>query len=133
MNNDKAIQGNLFGNETEKKPGLVIDMNQSRQNRDEGIKNAVSHADAEIKEWSSKAYTFFIDQYLKHNVDGHFKAEDVRDYAQQVKFPLPPHARAWGGIMIKAKKDGFIEKVGIGPVRNAKAHCANAGTWIRIK
>lgn len=131
--NDSAIQGDLFGKQPEeKKPGLVINIDQSRQNRDEGIKKAVSHANKENRDWSSKAYIFFIDKFLKEN-NGNFKAEDVRSYAALVDFPLPPSARAWGGIMMKARKDGFIELVGIGPVRNAKAHRANAGTWIRIK
>jgi len=133
MIDTEPIQGDLFSKQPEdKKPGLVISIDQSRQNRDEGIRTAVGHADDEIQDWSSKAYIFFIEKYLKNN-DGNFKAEDVRSYAALVDFPLPPSARAWGGIMMKARKDGFIDLVGIGPVRNAKAHRANAATWIRIK
>jgi len=116
------------------KPALavILSIEGGCLNRDAGIDKAVTHADNEIPDWSRKAYMFLIDKYLKNN-DGEFQCEDVRSYAALVDFPLPPHARAWGGIIAKAAKDGFIQHTGIGPVRNAKAHRANAAIWIRIK
>lgn len=114
------------------KRAVILNIKDGRQNRDAGIKAAVTHADNEIFRWSEKGYRFLIEKFLQEH-NGNFMCEDVRSFAAQEDFELPPNSRAWGGVMMKAKKDGWIEKVGLGPVRNTKAHLANAGIWIRIK
>lgn len=97
--------------------------------RDAGIKKAVDHAESECPGWAGMAYKFFTEQFLpKHK---RFMGEDVRAYAAILDFQLPPHARAWGGIIAKAAKEFLIIKIGLNSVKNPKAHCANATVWER--
>ena len=57
--------------------------------------------------------------------------EDLRSYAAEVDFDLPPHARAWGSIIQRAAKEYLIIKISTGSVKNPKAHMANAAIWER--
>ena len=98
------------------------------QLRDAGIGLATEHADAVQPKWSQMAYLLLID-YLKDNK--RFMAEDFREYAAAKNFAMPPHARAWGGVMARAAREYIIIKTSIQPVKNPKAHCANAGVWER--
>jgi hypothetical protein len=108
---------------------LIFDLEQGRQLRDEGIKKAEDHANSVHPNWSEKAYEF-LKRYLKNMGGVEFQAEDVRSFAALVNFPLPDNARAWGGVFNRAIKENLIKKVGIGPVKNKKAHCANANIYI---
>lgn len=94
-----------------------------------GMALAQEHADAVTPGWSELAYQFLVNQFLP--LHKRFMAEDVRSYAAQVDFTLPPHARAWGGVIAKAAKEYLIIKTSIRPVKNPKAHCANAALWER--
>ena len=94
-----------------------------------GMSLAQEHADAVTPGWSELAYKFLINKFLP--LHKRFMAEDVRSYAAQVDFTLPPHARAWGGVIAKAAKEYLIIKTSIRPVKNPKAHCANAALWER--
>ncbi len=107
----------------------VLDIVQGRQLRDAGIAKAELHAEQETPEWKTKAFAVlqsFIQ--LQHSP---FMAEDVREYARLINFPQPPSNRAWGGVFVKACKEGLITKLGIQPVKNKNAHCANATLWVR--
>jgi hypothetical protein len=57
-----------------------------------------------------------------------FMCEDVREYASN-HLPTPPTNRAWGAIILRAKKDGIIKHYGFGQVTNPRAHRANASMW----
>jgi hypothetical protein len=97
--------------------------------RDKGINKALTHAEQECEGWGEKAYDL-IKQYLSE-VSTSFMAEEIRSYAAMYDFPLPPHARAWGAVIVRAAKEGLIKKVGYGQVMNRKAHMANASVWIK--
>jgi hypothetical protein len=102
-----------------------------RQARDEGINKASDHAEAVNPGWNDQAFTMlkqFISVY-----PGEFMGEDFRAYCAMVDFPLPPHARAFGGVIHKAAKSGLIKKIRIAPVKNVKAHCAFASVWQAVK
>lgn len=105
----------------------ILDVIQARTERDAGINRATDHAEAINPGWNEMAYNLLKRFLSVHH--GPFMAEELRSYAAQIDFPLPPHARAWGGIMARAAKSGIIERVGLGPVSNVKAHCANATIW----
>lgn len=107
----------------------VFDLDKGRENRDSGMQTAISHADAVSPEWSVRAYSL-LQRYLK-DYPGEFMAEDFRSFCAQVDFELPPHARAFGGVISRAAKAGLIRKVRIGQVKNVKAHCALASVWIK--
>lgn len=90
--------------------------------RDRGIQQATDHAG---RQWSDQAYDFLL-KFLKTNTT--FMAEDVR--TASIGFvPEPPSKRAWGGIIVRAAKQGLIQKVGFRNVKNAKAHCTPAAVW----
>ncbi len=113
------IQGQLFSPST------------GQELRDFGIKKAVNTADAVDADWSEKAYKYFV-SYLGTVPIGHaFMLEDVRNKSENV-VPVPPSKRAWGYVVVKAKKEKLIECIGIKPVKNPRAHRANASIWIKI-
>lgn len=103
---------------------------EGRRGRDEGIERASSHAEQVNPGWNTLAMERLKEFLQVHH--GPFLAEELRAYcALQEDFPLPPSSRAFGGIMMKARKEGLIQKIGIQPVTNPKAHMANAGLWIK--
>jgi len=77
-------------------------------------------------QWSEEAFKF-----LKLFVSvsrGNFMAEDIR-YASAGIVPKPNSARAWGGVIRKAQKEGLIKAMGYDKVKNVKAHRTPAGLW----
>ncbi len=124
MNSALPYQSNLFDQP-------VLKIVTGKDTRDAGIKKAVEHADEAVPGWSEKGYQLLLVFLSKHN--GPFMAEEVRSYAALIDFPLPPHARAWGGVIARAAKAGIITRVGYSKVKNVKAHCANAAVWKQTK
>lgn len=110
---------------------LQLNIFEARKERDQGIERAVVHADQVNEGWSEKAYQF-LKRFLSIHV-GTFQAEEVRSYAAQMDFPLPPSARAWGAVIVRAAKEGLISGVGYKAVRNKKAHATPARVWIQSK
>ena len=101
-----------------------LDLFQGRKNRDQGIKQAEDHAN-QYENWSVKAYTFLL-YYIQQKKE--FMTEEMRE-ASKGSVPDPPSARAWGGIIVRAVKNGLIKRKGYGQVKNPKAHRANASVW----
>jgi hypothetical protein len=101
---------------------------QAQSLQQAGTQQAVDHANAVSPKWSERAYQLLID-FLQHHK--RFMGEDVRSYAAEQDFDLPPSARAWGGIIQRASKEYLIIKIGIQQVKNPKAHLANAAVWER--
>ena len=95
------------------------------QLRDAGIKQAMDHAEEKNAGWKRAAYKFLMTYIKKHEV---FMCEDVRMAAVGI-IPMPPHKRAWGGIVRQANIDGVIHRRSIGRVKNPKAHRAHATLW----
>jgi hypothetical protein len=100
----------------------------ARQARDKGIKRAVDHADKDTEKWSDIAYGF-LKEFIRIQKQS-FLAEDFRMAVTEL-IPEPPHNRAFGGLFMRAAKAGLITRVGFGPVKNWKAHRANASIWKR--
>jgi len=93
--------------------------------RDNGMKQAVDHADEVTPRWSEEAYKFAKRYILYYE---YFMTEDIREMASGI-VPDPPSFRAWGAIMVRLAKEGLIRKAGFSPVKNAKAHMAFAIRW----
>lgn len=98
--------------------------------RDEGMRRAIDHAEREVPNWAELAYEKLIEftteyPYLE------FMAEDFRKWAYHKGLPEPPHSRAFGGIMVKARRADLIVKIRISQVKNPTARCANANVWRR--
>lgn len=96
------------------------------QLRDEGIKSATINANQVIDKWSERAYATLL-KILPSDIN--FMTEDIRAWSLNVGLPEPPSLRAWGGLILRASKNGLIEKIGHGKVSNAKAHHCFAAIW----
>lgn len=109
---------------------LTLNIPEARKERDRGIEKALKSAESVDPQWRNKAYAKLL-EFVGDHV-GEFKAEDIRAYAaMDDDFPLPKSERAWGGILIRAIHGGIIKKVGMGPVKNKKAQCALANTYLK--
>jgi|SRR5688572_2022080 len=101
------------------------------EERDKGIKQATDHANAVNKDWSEKALAK-LKEFISFHTEP-FQAEEVRSFAaMDDEFPLPPHERAWGGVIKSAAFQRLIRKIGLAPTKNVKSHCANAALWQKV-
>lgn len=110
---------------TEQVQTKQLDIFEGRKLRDKGIKQAVDNADLLHENWANTAYQFLIN-YLNQGYE--FMTEDVRVASFGI-IPEPPSKRAWGAIIVKAKKEGLIYRVGYSSVKNPKAHGTPAAVW----
>ena len=95
--------------------------------RDRGIEKAVTNAESKHPNWKKKAL-----EYLLSYPENRFMTEQVREWAHDHGLPKPPHARAWGAVIVAAKKLGYIEFIRYESVVNPKAHMTPASVWRRI-
>lgn len=94
----------------------------------EGMSSSVDNANDNVPGWSNEAYECLID-FLKYIGKKEFMAEDVRQFAVDNGLPEPPSLRAWGAIMVRARKNKLITFVEWSPVSNSRAHCTPASIW----
>jgi len=93
----------------------------------EGMVKAEKNANGRTMGWSDIALGF-LKEFAEKNP--RFMAEDVREAAAKSnRVRTPPSHRAWGGVIVRAKRDGIIENDGYSPVKNKTAHRANASVW----
>jgi hypothetical protein len=85
--------------------------------RDIGIRDSVEHADREISGWSDWAMWALLE--YADNALGTFLTEDVRAFARAGGLPDPPDGRAWGAVMRRAAKAGYIKSVGYRAARSS--------------
>lgn len=105
----------------------------SEQLKEAGIKKAVDHADAAPPfNWSEKAFDFLLN-YLKDQPPGvSFKTEDIILKAEQLNaIPKPPDDRAFGAIILKARREGLIKSIGISPRKKPAGHMGFTADWIK--
>lgn len=110
---------------------VQLSLEDAIRERDAGIQQAIDHANAVVDNWSEKAYHLLID--FIEEVPGEFMVEDLRAYAAMKDFPLPPSARAWGAVILRAAKSGLVENAGYGKTKNKKAHRTPASLWAPVK
>lgn len=119
-----TVQGTLFDYEP------FVDL--AAKGKEEGMKQAIDHANEVDENWSEKAEEVFMMYLSKISNNHEFMAEDVREFAEENKLiPEPPHKRAWGGITYKLAKRGDIIKVGAKATRNPRSHQSYATVWIK--
>lgn len=103
-----------------------------RQLRDAGIQQAVDSANEEVDGWAEMAYGALL-AYMKAHPDKTFMAEEVRNYAyKELDLPMPPHCRAWGGVIQRAAREGLIRRVRFDSVKTPSNHMATASVWERV-
>ena len=103
-----------------------LNMFESSTLRDEGIKQALQSAEDKAENWGEQAYSFLL-EYIKTHTE--FMAEEVRVASSGI-VPEPPSKRAWGGVIVRARKNNLIESKGFSLVSNPKAHRTPATLWI---
>lgn len=108
---------------------LLDEIAEGEKRKQHGMQQAIDHANAVTPGWSEKARQFILKQFLP--LHKRFMTEDIRSYAAQVEFELPPHGRAWGGVVAGIAKDFFIINIGTRKVANKKAHRTPATYWER--
>ena len=102
-------------------------METGKELRDKGIQRAINHAEREEPNWQQQALA-----YLMRYPGKRFQAEDVRLWAYENGLTPAPHDRAWGAVIIYAKKHGIIRFYGYKNVKNPKAHSTPASVWDKV-
>lgn len=106
----------------------ILDAIESQRLADIGMELAIEHADLRVPQWREKAYELAVE--FINTIPGEFMTEELRAYAaMQDDFELPPHPRAWGGIIARLKNESLIEFVRNDKVKNVKAHRCFASVW----
>lgn len=97
----------------------------ARELRNTGIERSITTANSACSNWADKAYEVLL-KYMETNTQ--FMTEDVRKFSEST-LEIPPSTRAWGGIVVKACKEGLIERIGFQSVKNPRAHMTPATIW----
>lgn len=101
----------------------------AKEARDKGIKRAVENADRVCDNWSARCYGLFKDFINAQRAP--FQTETFR-HSIAGMIEEPPHARAFGAIVVRAAREGLIKCVGSKPVSNVRAHRCLANVWMRV-
>jgi len=107
------------------------DVDRGKDLRDQGINQAIEHANEVHQEWSEMAFDYLKKFLIKQGGEP-FLTEELRISAYENRIPMPPSDRAWGGIVVRAAKSGLIARVGFRNVNNHKAHCTPASLWKKV-
>lgn len=107
------------------------DLFTGKELKQAGIHLAAEHADQVKPGWLDEAIND-LKVFLLWNTSP-FMCETFRVFAEQeCQLPPPPHARAYGAVMQRAKREGLIEHAGYKQVSNPRAHMANASLWRKV-
>lgn len=94
---------------------LGIPFDHARDRRDDGIDRAAENAGLA---WRLAARAYLV-EYLLRIGSADFLAEDAREYAEGMGLEDPPDGRAWGAVVLEARRAGVIRKVGAAPARSS--------------
>jgi len=95
-----------------------------------GIERAAAGAEAHYAGWCEAAGMWLAMYTNRHH--GEFMSDDVASFAYAHGLPYPRDGRAWGAVMLKAQKDGLIEKVAVMAVKKPCAHCRPGNVWRKV-
>lgn len=127
------MQTDLFDISEDKKIWDNYDKMMGEKLRDEGMKKAIDHANRIEEKWSDMAYNCLIRYVRTKKTGDEFLAEDFRKWAMsQTPLPRPPNLRAYGAIMMRAKKNNIVSSRGTRPVSDPGSHKANANLWVVV-
>lgn len=98
------------------------------QNENEGIEQAVDHADQVSPGWSDRAFEM-VKRYP--NVLPFF-VQDLREWAHDNGLEDPPSNRAWGGVIKRANHAGLVKFVEYKPKPHEGQHNQPAAVWQKI-
>jgi hypothetical protein len=98
--------------------------------RDIGMSHAVDHANRVSNGWSDRALEALW-CYLREVPDP-FMTEQFRRWSTSYGLDAPPHQRAYGSVMVRAKRHGMIKFVRYAQVETPTSHRATASMWVRV-
>lgn len=93
-----------------------------------GMNQSSSNAESKHPGWMQEALGYVRDYPGKR-----FLVESVRRFAERQGLPIPPSKRAWGSVITKAKRLGYVKAIGFRTVSNPKAHRTPATYWEKIE
>lgn len=107
---------------------LAIDFNRpsGRDLAKEGMERAADHAERDAPGWRDQALEY-VRQYATEHYE--FMCEAARRYAEGRGIGPPPDKRAWGAVMVKAARAGYVQKIGFACATDPKVHMNPAGLW----
>jgi hypothetical protein len=106
--------------------------------KEQGIKQAIDHANQVHPDWSELAYqkcllaiTHYKLKYGELSEAMPISIERLRQIIRThfVELPEPPTKRAWGNITLRLIREKRIEKVGYAPTKSRTAHNAIAAIY----
>ena len=93
-----------------------------------GAETAAAHADRVHASWSDRAYSFF-ERWASAQSEP-FMMEDVRMAAEKSgSYVRPPDERAWGAILLRAKRAGRVAHAGYAPMKSPNCHGNPKSVW----
>jgi hypothetical protein len=96
--------------------------------REEGIATAINNAENQSPGWSEQAFNFLIE-----HAPAEFTVETIRLVAESRGIPLPPHKRAWGGIIKRAHREKRVTPTPMYvSATEPNSHCAPKRVWRRV-
>ncbi len=108
----------------------LLDAIAAEQAAQEGIQQAVSHANAVHRKWIENVYKIFLHDFLPQHK--RFMCEDFRAfYEVRDDYQPPPSNRSFAGVVVRAKRDFYIINIGTDKVSNKKAHRCFASIYER--
>lgn len=116
-------QYDLFGAEVPREPsGQAL--------KERGMAQAESHANAvhpEPIKWSDQA-EYFLKNWARPETP--FTVEQAVKASEGV-IPQPPTNKAWGGVIVRLKRQGFVKALGIVKATKASSHTGYITQWIK--
>jgi hypothetical protein len=91
---------------------------EAKKRRDSGIWQAVERADREVDNWSADALGL-TQRFAVQHAHRPFLTEEVREWARLHGLPQPPDGRAWGAVMQRAARAGYIMQMGYAKARSS--------------
>lgn len=95
----------------------------------DGAARAAAHADRSTADWSERAFAFLCNFALRRK-GATFMTEDVRVAAEANEtYVAPPDSRAWGAIILRAKRMGKLVHAGYAPNKDPSCHGSPKSVW----
>lgn len=95
----------------------------------DGMERAKDHADRVAPGWSDRALTYLRRFLAMRGTGGRFIAPDVRDYAYATGLDRPPNERAWGSVLQRASRLGWIHEAGWGTYGDKTTNVHPVRAW----
>lgn len=89
-----------------------------KRRRDDGIRRAQDHAEADCPDWTEIAACYVADYAIRIAQGQPFLMEDARE-ASVGRVPPPDEPRAWGAVGPYAARKNWIVKVAYAPARSS--------------